>query len=461
MKSRRTCLTLSFLLLGILLPEAGKSQTAEKPETQVATSCEQPNILLVISDDQPLESMKYMDFMSGMDEVIRWDNFYHNFGLCCPSRASIMTGLYSHHTGVENNGEGYKLDASKTIFVSLKNAGYDTALIGKFLNGFPWNRGKKWTPPGIDETLVFAGKGYYHYRVFANGVIKKYGYGSRNYKTDVQADMAVDYIRSRGEDPFFLTWAPEAPHSPRTPANRHKGLFAGTNFSTPAINEASLADKPAWVQGLPLVDASKMTEKRRDVYRSLQAVDDGVRAMYKALKKEGKLDCTVIVYTTDNGFAFGEHRWVGKRCPYDACNQGPLWIRVPGQQSRHIATPVSNVDIAPTIAEMAGAKLLRNPDGSSLLPMIKGEKSKWRKGVLLRGHSYGDKAYDVYSQLKMDFDFWGVRTQKWKYIEYSSGEKELYHMSKDRFELNNLAQVEGKGYRKVKKALSRLIYKLK
>lgn len=454
-----TCSLVALLLITLIPPRASaQKQQPEGPTLATDNDCQQPNILVIVSDDQPKESMRVMNFMQRMRGVVRFSNFYLNFGLCCPSRATIMTGLYSHHHGVENNGEGYQLDANQTIFVALDRAGYDTALIGKFMNGFPWDRGKRWVPSGLDHSLVFGG-GYYDYRAFENGKVVRYGHRPEDYKTDVQIAMALDFIKSTREDPFFLIWAPEAPHAPRIPAPRDRNGFRKINYHSPAIDESDIRDKPAWVQDLPLVDLAEMRERRRGVYRTLQSVDRGIRRMFAALRRKGKLDCTVLFYLTDNGFAFGEQRWIGKRCPYDACMGSPLYVRLPSLKGRRrVAIPTSNVDIAPTIAELARASLLRKPDGRSLLPLLEDRKVRWRRGVLLRGHSYGQKAYDVYKALKQDFDFWGVRTQRWKYIEYRTGEQELYDIRRDKWELHNLV---GKGYPKVTRDLARVLRKLR
>ena len=377
--------------------------------------------------------MSRLRFTNGRNDWIRFDLAFENLPLCCPSRASILTGRYSHRLGIEDNNSGQKLDESATVAVALKRAGYHTGLFGKYLNRYPFGRGL-YVPPGWDDWASFrVDFSYFDYQLVENGpVVGRYGHGTEDYSTDVLTKRATAFIETPRKEPFFLWLGFNAPHitdlkTPATPAPRH--LHSPISLGTrPSFNEADVHDKPAWIRKLPLVSRKKMDDWRRQEERSLLAVDDGVRGVFDALTRRGILDRTVVIYMSDNGFSWGEHRVFGKGCPYEDCIHMPLLVRYPGVPGRHVHQLVSNIDIAPTLAAIGGARLTQPVDGVSILPFLRGEApATWRSAVLIRG-------------IKPDQDdYYGVRTIDHLYVEYATGERELYDLRRDPFELNNLA----------------------
>jgi arylsulfatase A-like enzyme len=222
--------------------------------------------------------------------------------------------------------------------VWLHRAGYFTGLVGKYLNRYPFGRGP-YVPLGWDrwagKMQGGGGSVYYHYTLVEQGFPVPYGSEPEDYSTDVIAAWAVEFIRTVPEDrPFFLEITPTAPHSPWIPAPRDAGAYASTPVAEPpSVGEEDVSDKPAWIRGLPergpgvraLID-----QDRRRAYEALRSVDDAVRKVVEALRERGELEDTVILYLTDNGFSFGEHRWVGKQCPYEECIRTPFLVRYPG-----------------------------------------------------------------------------------------------------------------------------------
>lgn len=408
------------------------------------------NVVVILSDDQTFETIpheppvmpKLQSLLEDPDQHwIRFPNAFVNTPLCCPSRASILTGRYSHHTGVVDNGSGENLDEANTIAVSLHAAGYTTALVGKYLNGYPFGLAPV-APPGWDTWLVkLQGSRHSVYDRFAltnDGFTLPFGSSDDDYATDVYARAAAEFIRTAPAGrPFFLYFAPTAPHSPWTPAPRDVGSWTGPIPTPASFDEANVSDKPSWVRSLPRIGvrrATKLREDRRLAYETLASLDDAVLVVLDALQARGVLEQTVVVFLTDNGFSFGEHRWVTKSCPYDECIRVPFFVRFPGTAARTDAHSVSNVDIAPTIAELAGARLEAPADGLSLVPLLVGrDPVGWRTGVL----SEFDGGRDIPA-------WWALRTERFAYVEYETGERELYDLTgtvgrPDPDELRNLA----------------------
>jgi arylsulfatase A-like enzyme len=410
-----------------------------------------PNIVLILTDDQSLDSLPHeppvMPQLQSMmrdpaDHWITFSNAFLNTPLCCPSRASILTGQYSHHTGVRTNYDGELLDESSTIATWLHSAGYRTGLIGKYVNGYPFGP-SSYVPAGWDRWLVKRqgdqSTAYYRYVLIDQGFPEYRGDGPGNYSTDVYAGAAASFIRSAPPGrPFFLEVAPTAPHRPWTAAPRDVGALRGFPIANPpSLGEEDVSDKPAWVRGLRPPDAERRAELRADHRRSFEtllSVDDLVVQVIRALQVRGALANTVIVFMTDNGFSFGEHRWVGKTCAYDECIRTPFLVRFPGASSHVDPRLVSNVDLAPTFAELAGIEPPSPVDGMSLVPLLEEESSvPWRTGVL--AEYVGDPKVPAW---------WEVRTEDFAFVELATGETELYDLtgaigSADPYELENRA----------------------
>jgi N-acetylglucosamine-6-sulfatase len=403
------------------------------------------NFIVILTDDQSFDSlphdpavMPYLQAQAGdpSDHWLIFRSAYVNTPLCCPSRATLLTGQYAHHTGVLNNDLGYKLDESATIARSLHDAGYYTGLVGKYLNQYPFGRAG-YVPLGWDSWIGKA-QGpvthlYYDYRLIEDGQPVTYGDSRDDYSTDVFADRAVDFIRDAPvQQPFFLWFAPTAPHPPWISPPRHEGVYAQMPVGPPAsIGEPDVSDKPEWVQELPPLDAEARAQLRvdhRDSFESLVAVDEAVHRMMDALEQRGDLDHTVVLFLSDNGYSFGEHRWVKKTCPYEECIHVPLLVRFPLADRHVVRTIVSAADIAPTIADLAGVQLTQPPDGRSLVPLIRDADAS----------GLPDAMYAEWVGNHEIPPWWELRTPDYAYIELATGERELYDMRTDPLQLTNV-----------------------
>jgi N-acetylglucosamine-6-sulfatase len=434
---RRAAIALSVGLVVIAAAAGLGYQTTNS--SRPAPALARPNIILVLTDDQSLESVPHMPFVSGRSDWVNFEKSFINVALCCPSRASILTGQYSHHTHVEDNLEGFKLQETETFATWLKAAGYRTALLGKYLNFYPWRRGP-YVPPGWDEWHAFQGEArFYNYTLNENGNSVRYGAAPQDYSTDVLSRKATSFIAGQAE-PFLLVVAPNAPHDPRAAAPRHQQAFADMPMPRPAsFNEAHASDKPAWVRTLPGQPPEAMDRFRREQYRSLLGVDDMVREIFAALEKRKALDNTVVFFTTDNGYTFGEHRHTGKFCAYEECIRTPLLVRYPGQDERKVEALVQNVDLASTFAQLAGVTPRTPQDGRSLVQLLRNEREQERTELLLHwaGHAPGISPDPNAGPVVTPF--WGIRTERYKYLELATGEKELYDLRSDPYELDNRA----------------------
>ncbi len=372
-------------------------------------------------------------------------NAFASYPLCCPSRATFLTGQYSHNHKVEQNTPplgGYgKLDNSNTLPLWLQSAGYHTAHIGKYLNGYGRDDQTE-VPAGWSDWqgLVDPSTYYmYGYTVNDNGTLTAYGHAESDYQTDVLGNRAVDVIRERADEdsPFFLSIAPLAPHAeqpwlqPPRPAPRHRGLFADEPLPRPpSFDEEDVSDKPSFVRNkarLSDEQEQRISSSYRARLETLLAVDDLVERVVQTLADTGELTNTVVFYTSDNGFFHGEHRVsTEKYWAYEESVRAPLLVR--GGAFPAGATTqalVTNVDLAATIVDLAGAPTGRVLDGRSLLPLAR-EGGGEERAVLLETRSISGPWYQA------------VRTAGHLYVEYSNGERELYDMRRDPHQLTSL-----------------------
>ena len=260
---------------------------------------ERPNIVVVLTDDQPYESLAHMPYVSRRSDWIRFDNAFLNTPICCPSRASILNGRYSHQNRVETNLDGREFNDRQSIAVWLQTAGYRTGFFGKYLNGYPWERRDGlYVPRGWTQWLAFNRMpSYYGYELNKRGNRKgnaervTRGSLEKDYSTDLLARKATRFVgrAARRSRPFLAFLSFYAPHGPASPAPRHEGAFAGTEIThPPSFNEQDVSDKPAWIQELPLRDPEQMAESRRAQYRMLLAVDEAVRGLFAQLRDVGR-----------------------------------------------------------------------------------------------------------------------------------------------------------------------------
>lgn len=370
-----------------------------------------PNIVVIMTDDQDIDSLPVMrhllSYIGG-----GWINFtgaFANDAKCCPSRTSFLTGQYSQHHGVTANGRGKNLDDSSTLPVWLDNAGYYTGLFGKYLIGFPWDLDNNYVPPGWD---VF---NYNHEPV------------------DDQTASALEFLDDAPAGaPFFLYLAYTAPHHTAKPPERYQDIDVYIPPRRPNFNEEDVSDKPLWVRRLPLLteeDIRAWDKERANSQRELLAIDDGVLAIMNKLEDMGEMDNTVVIFLADQGFSWGSHRWIYKNCPYVECSQFPLFVRMPGGGPNRVESRlVSNVDLAPTIVELAGATITgREADGRSFVSLLTDPDTVWPEGVLLERHG-GDQTAR----------FFAVHTTGYMYAEYLNGDVELYDMVTDPYQMTNV-----------------------
>jgi N-acetylglucosamine-6-sulfatase len=407
-----------------------------------------PNVLVIESDDQTLESMRVMDNVNSLigNQGARFDNSFVNYSLCCPSRATFLTGQYMHNHGVLGNrppNGGFErfqaLHGDDNLAVWLRRAGYYTAMIGKYLNGYANN---PLVPPGWSEWHAAApAQAVYDYTLNENGTLVDYGDDPADFKQDVLTSKAIDLVDRRAPKakPFFLWLTYTAPHSggpnpnPNPPSNcadtakpapRHAHAFDSEPLPRPPnFNEADVSDKPAAIRDRPPLSAGQVADIQRK-YRcrleSILSVDEGVKAIVDELRAEGELANTLLVFTSDNGFFHGEHRIPGgKMHIYEESIRVPLEIRGPGiPQGVTVSDLAINADLAPTIVDVANANPGLVMDGRSLIPVAQNPGIEQGRELLVEEPSFG-----------------AIRTERYLYAEHRSGEKELYDLLRDPFEL--------------------------
>lgn len=468
-----------MIVLCVVLPLS--IATADNKTAEVfGPASPKPNIILVLTDDQDVR-LHSMDFMPQVQTHLvsagmTFDNFYVPLPLCCPSRVTLLRGQYAHNHDVLGNlppiGGFQKAYAAgvenATLATALRLHGYRTALIGKYLNGYPLPENPTYIPPGWDEwfsPINDAAYNSYGYTVNDDGVLRYYGNRPVDYITDVLAHEAISFIEdtvsTQPGTPFFLELAFYAPHAPANPAQRHAELFPGVQAPrTPAFNEADISDKPAWIQSLPPLTAAEIASidtLYRQKIRSLQAVDEAVARLMQTLAQTGQLDNTYIIYTSDNGFHLGQHRLLpGKGRPYDEDIAVPFIVRGPGVTPGTTQTALASmIDLAPTVADLAGAEMEVPVDGRSLVPLFgaAAPPPAWRESLLLEAFpiSIGQTSLQSdnleppdASDLQLGLDnaerppYSALRTAGYKYVEHSGGACELYDLTQDPHELDNV-----------------------
>ncbi|MGH8501712.1 MAG: sulfatase family protein [Gammaproteobacteria bacterium] len=413
----------------------------------------QPNVVFILSDDEDLKSHAFMPKTKALLHAhgAVFDNYFVTASLCCPSRTSILRGQYPHNTKIQGNAPpegGFErfralgLEQSN-VATWLQGAGYRTAYFGKFMNGY--RADSHGVLPGWDEWYG-SGNGFrnYNYTLNENGALVAYGDDPKDYLTDVRKAAGVIRRADRVGQPFFLYISPFTPHTPATWAPRHANLFTDAKLPRPpSFNETDITEKPPYVRERALLSAGQVTTietlyQRR--LRSLQATDDLVEALIETLKATGQLDNTYIVYTSDNGFRMGEHRLLpGKDTAYEEDIRVPLIVRGPRvPPGARIEPMVLNTDLAPTLAQIAGAKPPDFVDGRSFLPLLRDPEQPWRRAFMV-----GRLQYQGLEQAERagKIRFKALRTHRWAYVEYAGHrERELYDLQRDPYQLDNLAQ---------------------
>ncbi|MGH2965604.1 MAG: sulfatase family protein [Solirubrobacterales bacterium] len=445
---------------------------------------QRPNVLVIETDDQTAQEMSVMRNVNFLIAAkgVTFKNSFVNFSLCCPSRATFLTGQYAHNHGVlSNDGPhgGYqtfeRTHGKNDLPAWLLHAGYRTALIGKYLNGYG-TRSPTFVPPGWSSWYAAVGhtdQQVYDYLLNENGHLVHYGTAPADFKQDVLTSKAVRLLGhvAPKPKPFFLWLTYTAPHvggpdpNPNPPhdcahdakpAPRHAGSFASWPLpKPPSFNEANVLDKVRNIRRRPPIGAgevAQITQAYRCELESLLSVDQGVRRIIDELKRKRELANTYVLFTSDNGFFHGEHRiTAGKVKPYEESIRVPLVIRGPGIP--HGATSrslVINADLAPTITAVTGAAPRLAMDGRSLLPAARHPGALLPRRLLIEGRRQGRAP--AYTR------FGAVRTQHDIYVAYRDGEKELYDLRRDPYELHNL--VREPAYQRVAARLARSLREL-
>jgi N-acetylglucosamine-6-sulfatase len=445
-----------------------------------------------------------------------FNRYYVPYPLCCPSRVSLLTGRYSHNNNVRGNnppnggytGFSFRGAASHNIATWLQGAGYRTIHVGKVMNGYgqePFSDGTE-VPPGWsawygmvneDQTHFF-----YGYRLNVNGeIIGPFGdsgswetreYGVRDelgcpfapferqclHVTDKLTEITTDEMLATPRDqPFYVQLDYTAPHGDfrrpagPEPAPRHYDWFKGARHPhdrSEGFDEGNVSDKPRFIR-----DAPHLTPQEKRIYRvyyqkqldSLRSVDDGVKWVIDTLGQMGRLRNTYVMFVSDNGFFFGEHRLLGgKFLAYEPATHLPFLIRGPGiKQGSKTGELAANIDIAPTVLELAGVEADKSIDGRSLVPYLRDPDLRSRRPILFESFvetndveangaistrskrggtakaSSGPSA--TASLLAPPKDYAGIRLGPYKYIAWPSGAKELYNINRDPNELNSLHKV--------------------
>jgi N-acetylglucosamine-6-sulfatase len=456
-----------------LLPAGG----APAQEASPGGAASGPNVVLLMTDDQryddmgPLPKTRRLIGKAG----VTFTRSYVSYPVCCPSRATFFTGQYAHNNHViclyPSCGGGYTaLRQKEYLPVWLERAGYATAHMGKFLNGYGKDRAPD-VPRGWTEWYGLIDHSTYRmwgYDMFENG--RRHTYGNvrrenpRYYQTDVLGNKAVDYIRrhSREDAPFFLSVGFLAPHheSGHTqqitgklvrPAPRHRGRYANAALhKSPNYGEPDLSDKPwfigRWNRRLTPKREAAIVKRMRERHESLLAVDDAVENVIDELRRMGELDNTYVIFTSDHGYMQGEHRIPqGKMMPYDPSTQVPLLIRGPGIPSgRRTKALVGNIDMAPSIVQATRARAGLAMDGRSFLPFARDPRLRSLRPLLHEtvgqgagGHTNTREGGAKGQQPRVPA--WrAVRTTRWLYVDYQGGQRELYDLRHDPYQLDSV-----------------------
>jgi arylsulfatase A-like enzyme len=440
----------AVMLLALLMGTAliGCIESDVKNDTSMSFVNDEKNdtsmsFVIIFTDDQRWDTLWAMPIVQEklVNPGVIFTNAYVTIPSCCPSRASLLSGgFYPHNTGVLSNkapnGGVQKFYDQVTLATLLQKEGYATAMVGKYLNRY--QDIAPYIPPGWTTFISRPGPPYYpdswtNYSIVYGSSNTKSSQGELyspmdQYLTDYYGDKSLEFLDQYGESPFFLLVSLDAPHSPATPSPRDAQLFSDYLYRGRAYGEENLSDKPAVVQKQAWNFRGKVNslaeedEFHRNQLRSLQSVDRLTGAIVDKLEETGRLDSTVIIFTSDHGFMWGEHALFAKGKPYEESIRVPFVILFPGIESRVDENLVAmNLDIGTTIFDLAGIK--KDTDGLSLVSLLKEPDTEWREEFLIQAFSQN------WAGLRIKRD--GV---EWKYIERSSGERELYNLINDPFE---------------------------
>jgi N-acetylglucosamine-6-sulfatase len=430
-----------------------------------------PNIVFVLTDDLTENLLPYMPHVLALQRAgMRFTNYTVTDSLCCPSRASILTGDFPHTTKIFiNHGDdgGFVKfhdlgEEAHTFAPVLQARGYRTALMGKYLNMYsatfpaPYAL-RDWTPPQStfvppgwnDWDAVGGGYNQYDYALNHDHEVIYHGRRPDDYLNTVLQGYGLNFISdsARRHTPFQLEIASFSPHTPSTPAPQDVHSFADvTAPQNPAFNRLP-SNPPAWIRNRrvlsrPTIEA--IDEAFRKRVRSVQSVDRMVGALEQRLRETGQARNTVFVFSSDNGYHMGEHRLrPGKLTAFDTDIRVPLIAAGPGIRPGSVSDQVvENVDLAPTFEQLAGATPPATVEGRSLVPLLHGEHPPWRTLALVEHHGPDNTLGDPDRQNSGSGEpptYAAIRSPAFAYVRYVTGETEYYDLASDPYELDNLA----------------------
>jgi N-acetylglucosamine-6-sulfatase len=421
----------------------GKGDKGGSRERRRNAKQSQPNVIVVETDDMNQSDMQYMVQTLNLigAQGTTFKNSYVSFPLCCPSRATFLTGQYAHNHGVRTDQRYGDLNNLNTLPVWLSNARYRTAMVGKYVNGYGVVNPRE-IPPGWRQWYALTAntdQKRYGYKLNQNGKVVKYPRKAKNYVTDVLNSKVSQLVKqwAPSPKPFFLWYTPTAPHGESgTPINstrdpepspRYLGrMDDATMPQSPNFNEADVSDKPADIRDEPSLTQDQIdniNRRFRGRIESLFSVDDEVTRIVRALAKAKDLGKTYIMFTSDNGLQLGSHRLIFKDALYEESERVPLLIRgpqfPPGVTRDQLA---ANIDLAPTIVALTGATSGLNMDGTSLVPFANNPNTGNNRQLLFES---------------LDTGVYGIRSGPWVLNQYSNNDVEMYNLDSDPYELQS------------------------
>jgi len=414
-----------------------------------------PNIILILMDDYRWDALSCMGHpiakTPNIDRIAKegalFRNFFVSIPLCSPSRSSFLTGQYAHTTGITHNGDNAARSRELMTFPRLlHDAGYETAYVGK------WHMGTDDSArPGFDRWVSFRGQGAY-----LDPTINVDGKSTpmTGYTTDILTGYALGFLRQKRERPFVLYLAHKAVHGPFTPAKRHQELYAGAKLPLTPNHRDSLKGKPAMKRKLSASEEATAIRKKKRAdknapldgfsdrheeimlqqLRVMASVDEGVGRIFSALEETKQLENTLLIFTSDNGYFWGEHGLGDKRWAYEESIRDPLLMRYPKliKPGTVLDALALNIDLTPTALELGGVPIPQTIHGRSLVPLLQNLKAPWRTSFLTE--------YFLERGFPQVPTWQAVRSDRWKYIHYTEmdGMDELYDLKADPYELKNV-----------------------
>jgi N-acetylglucosamine-6-sulfatase len=456
---RRSGLTLMLaaMLASLLVIACQSTRSPHESETRSVEApsrvSDGPNIVLITTDDQAVVDLRWMPLTRQLigSAGATFDDFVAPHPLCCPARAQILTGQYAQNNGVRSNhGDhgGYQSleDPDHILPAWLRGVGYHTSFVGKYINGYRAGAG---VPAGWERWDATVRLGYHHYVQYDGRTVTR----PPGYHTDYVANHSVSEIRDLAAtgEPFFLWSSFYAPHGICSPTQeigcktpppverqfaRSLPHVRAPFLDKPSFDEDDVSDKPKAVIRRGRVDVAEMEHLFLQRVRSLLSVDRAVARIVAALRDAGELDNTVIAFTSDNGYLYGEHRYTGKTLAYEESLRVPLLMRGPGiEPGRVLDQTGAMIDLAPTFAELAGAEPSVPVDGESLVELARDPHPTADRTLLVQAGIRGPDPHGL------DWEYRGVRTGRYTFVYWlKTGFVELYDRRTDPYELSNVAR---------------------